>query len=143
RSSRNEIDKSVKLCRYYATEAERLLADEYILTDAQRSYIRCEPLGPILAVMPWNFPFWQVIRVAAPAIMAGNVVLLKHASNVPQCALTIESVFQASGSVRGLFQTLLVDCSRVAALIAESEVAAVWLTGSDAAGSSVGAQAGA
>ena len=143
RSSRSEIEKSVKLCRYYAAEAEHLLADEHIPTDAQRSYIRCEPLGPILAVMPWNFPFWQVIRVAAPAIMAGNVVLLKHASNVPQCALAIENVFLAAGPVRGLFQTLLVDSSRVAALIAEPEVAAVWLTGSDVAGSSVGAQAGA
>ena len=143
RSSRSEIEKSMRLCRYYAAEAERLLADEHILTDAQRSYIRCEPLGPILAVMPWNFPFWQVIRVAAPAMMAGNVVLLKHASNVPQCALAIESVFQSAGSVKGLFQTLLVASSRVAALIAEPEVAAVWLTGSDAAGSSVGAQAGA
>ena len=143
RSSRNEIDKSVKLCRYYATEAERLLADEYILSDAQRSYIRCEPLGPILAVMPWNFPFWQVIRVAAPAIMAGNVVLLKHASNVPQCALAIESIFRSAGCVGGVFQTVLVGSSKVAALIAEPEVAAVWLTGSDAAGSSVGAQAGA
>ena len=143
RSSRSEIDKSMRLCRYYAAEAERLLADEHILTDTQRSYIRCEPLGPILAVMPWNFPFWQVIRVAAPAMMAGNVVLLKHASNVPQCALAIERLFQSAGFVKGLFQTLLVGSSRVAALIAEPEVAAVWLTGSDAAGSSVGAQAGA
>src|SRR6185503_19650542 len=143
RSSRNEIDKSVKLCRYYAAEAERLLADEYILSDAQRSYIRCEPLGPILAVMPWNFPFWQVIRVAAPAIMAGNVVLLKHASNVPQCALAIESIFRSAGCVGGVFQTVLVGSSKVAALIAEPEVAAVWLTGSDTAGSAVGAQAGA
>jgi acyl-CoA reductase-like NAD-dependent aldehyde dehydrogenase len=103
RSSRNEIEKSVRLCRYYAEEAERLLADEHILTDAQTGYIRCEPLGPVLAVMPWNFPFWQVIRVAAPAMMAGNVVLLKHASNVPQCALAIENVFQTAGSVGGLF----------------------------------------
>jgi len=143
RSSRSEIEKSLQLCRYYAGESERLLADEYILTDAQASYIRCEPLGPVLAVMPWNFPFWQVIRVAAPAIMAGNVVLLKHASNVPQCALALESVFQSAGAVRGLFQALLVDSSCVASLIAEPEVAAVWLTGSDTAGSSVGAQAGA
>jgi len=141
RSSRSEIEKSVRLCRYYAAEAECLLADEHIHTDAHRSYIRCEPLGRVLAVMPWNFPFWQVIRVAAPAIMAGNVVLLKHASNVPQCALAIESVFRSAGEVNGLFQTLLVDSSRVAALI--PEVAAVWLTGSDAAGSAVGAQAGA
>src|SRR6185369_14137392 len=95
RSSRSEIEKSLRLCRYYAAEAERLLADEHIHTDAQRSYISCEPLGPVLAVMPWNFPIWQVIRVAAPAIMAGNVVLLKHASNVPQCALAIESIFQS------------------------------------------------
>ena len=143
RSSRSEIEKSLRLCRYYAAEAERLLAEEHIFTDAERSYIRCEPLGPVLAVMPWNFPFWQVIRMAAPAIMAGNVVLLKHASNVPQCALAIERIFQASASERGLFQTLLVGSSKVAALIAEPEVAAVWLTGSDAAGSAVGGQAGA
>lgn len=143
RSSRSEIEKSLNLCRYYAAESERLLADEHILTDGHTSYICCAPLGPILAVMPWNFPFWQVIRVAAPAIMAGNVVLLKHASNVPQCALALESVFQSAGAARGLFQALLVDSSRVASLIAEPEVAAVWLTGSEAAGSSVGAQAGA
>jgi succinate-semialdehyde dehydrogenase/glutarate-semialdehyde dehydrogenase len=143
RSSRSEIEKSLRLCRYYAAEAERLLADEHIHTDAQRSYISCEPLGPVLAVMPWNFPFWQVIRMAAPAIMAGNVVLLKHASNVPQCALAIESIFQSAGSLRGLFQTLFVSSSKIAALIAEREIAAVWLTGSDAAGSSVGAHAGA
>jgi succinate-semialdehyde dehydrogenase / glutarate-semialdehyde dehydrogenase len=118
RSSRSEIEKSVRLCRYYAAEAEHLLADEHIRSDAHRSYISCEPLGPVLAVMPWNFPFWQVIRVAVPAMMAGNVVLLKHASNVPQCALAIESVFQSAGAARGLFQTLRVDSSRVAALIA-------------------------
>ena len=143
RSSRSEIEKSLRLCRYYAAEAERLLADEHIHTDAQRSYISCEPLGPVLAVMPWNFPFWQVIRMAAPAIMAGNVVLLKHASNVPQCALAIESIFQSAGSLRGLLQTLFVSSSKIAALIAEREIAAVWLTGSDAAGSAVGAYAGA
>src|SRR5687767_15679253 len=108
-----------------------MLADTPAQSTATKSFVRYQPLGPILAVMPWNFPFWQVIRVAAPAIMAGNVVLLKHASNVPQCALALESVFQSAGAVRGLFQALLVDSSCVASLIAEPEVAAVWLTGSD------------
>lgn len=142
RSAREEIKKSLRLCRYYAAEGQRLLADEHIPTGEPKSFIRCEPLGPILIVMPWNFPFWQVIRVAAPAIMAGNVVLLKHAPNVPQCALAIETVFQRAGAEKGVFQTLLIESQKVGAMIADSRVAAVSLTGSDIAGSCVGAQAG-
>src|ERR1041385_9418812 len=122
RSSRNEIEKSVKLCRYYAAEAECLLADEHVLTDA---YIHCEPLGPVLAVMPWNFPFWQVFRLAAPALMAGNVVLLKHASNVPQCALAIEDIIRRAGFPDGAFQTLLIPSSAVERIIADPRVKAV------------------
>ena len=143
RSARSEIEKCRRLCCYYAREGKRLLADEEIFSEAQRSYIRYEPLGAVLAVMPWNFPFWQVIRVAAPAIMAGNVLLVKHAPNVPQCALALERVFRLAGAATGLFQTLLVESSTVESLIADSRVAAVWLTGSDTAGSAVGAQAGA
>jgi succinate-semialdehyde dehydrogenase/glutarate-semialdehyde dehydrogenase len=143
RSARSEIEKCRRLCCYYAREGKRLLADEEIFSEAQRSYIRYEPLGAVLAVMPWNFPFWQVIRVAAPAIMAGNVLLVKHAPNVPQCALALERVFRLAGAATGVFQTLLVESSSVASLIADSRVAAVWLTGSDTAGSAVGAQAGA
>ncbi|MDQ3805311.1 MAG: NAD-dependent succinate-semialdehyde dehydrogenase [Acidobacteriota bacterium] len=137
-----EIEKCVRLCRYYADEAERLLADEYVPTDSRASYVRHEPLGPVLAVMPWNFPFWQVVRVAAPALMAGNVVLLKHAPNVPQCALAVEEVFRRAGFPEGAFQTLLVEEVEVARVIADPRVAAVTLTGSDAAGSSVAAEAG-
>jgi succinate-semialdehyde dehydrogenase/glutarate-semialdehyde dehydrogenase len=137
-----EIEKCVRLCRFYADEAERLLADESVQTDAHASYVRHEPLGPVLAVMPWNFPFWQVVRVAAPALMAGNVVLLKHASNVPQCALAVEEVFRHAGLTEGAFQTLLVGAGEVARVIADPRVAAVTLTGSDAAGSSVAAEAG-
>jgi succinate-semialdehyde dehydrogenase/glutarate-semialdehyde dehydrogenase len=143
RSALNEIEKSRRLCRYYAREAERVLADEEIFSGAHSSYIRCEPLGAVLAVMPWNFPIWQVIRVAAPAIMAGNVVLVKHAPNVPQCALALERIFRLAGAPTGLFQILLIESSAVASVIAEPRVAAVWLTGSDTAGSAVGAQAGA
>ena len=143
RSAMSEIEKCRRLCCYYAREAAHLLADEEIFSEAHKSYIRCEPLGAVLAVMPWNFPFWQVIRIAAPAIMAGNVVLVKHAPNVPQCALALERVFRLAGVSTGVFQILLVESSTVAFLIADSRVAAVWLTGSDTAGSAVGAQAGA
>jgi len=143
RSARSEIEKCRRLCCYYAREAERLLADEEISSEAHKSYIRYEPLGAVLAVMPWNFPFWQVIRVAAPAIMAGNVLLVKHAPNVPQCALALERLFRLAGAATGVFQTLLVESSSVASVIADSRVAAVWLTGSDTAGRAVGAQAGA
>lgn len=137
-----ELEKGVRACRYYAEEAERCLAPERVQTAARESYVRYEPLGPVLAVMPWNFPFWQVIRVAAPALMAGNVLLIKHASNVPQCALEVEGLFRAAGFPRGALQTLLVGPERVASLIADPRVAAVTLTGSAAAGSRVAAEAG-
>ncbi len=137
-----ELDKGTRVCRHYAAEAERFLAQERVPTAARESYVRYEPLGPVLAVMPWNFPFWQVLRVAAPALMAGNVVLLKHASNVPQCALAVEELFRHAGFPEGAFQTLLVGAETVPRLIADARVAAVTLTGSDAAGSRVAAEAG-
>jgi succinate-semialdehyde dehydrogenase/glutarate-semialdehyde dehydrogenase len=137
-----EIEKSVRVCRYYAPEAERFLSDEPVQTTAHASYVRYEPLGPILCVMPWNFPFWQVMRVAAPALMAGNVVLLKHASNVPQCALAVEEIIRRAGFPTGAFQTLLIGSQEVARVIADSRVAAVTLTGSELAGSQVAAEAG-
>src|SRR5207245_3714423 len=138
------VDEAVKCawaCRYYAENAERFLLDEVIQTTASRSYIRYQPLGPILAVMPWNFPFWQVIRFAAPALMAGNVGLLKHASNVPQCALSLQEIFRRAGFPAGAFQTLLMSPKRVARVIADERVKAVTLTGSDLAGSQVAEQA--
>jgi succinate-semialdehyde dehydrogenase/glutarate-semialdehyde dehydrogenase len=138
-----EAEKCAWVCRYYAENAERFLADEPAATDASKSFVRYEPLGPVLAVMPWNFPFWQVFRFAAPALMAGNVGLLKHASNVPQCALAIETIFREAGAPDGAFQTLLVGSERVAALIDDPRIAAVTLTGSEGAGVSVGRAAGA
>ncbi|HEY9282478.1 MAG TPA: aldehyde dehydrogenase family protein, partial [Pyrinomonadaceae bacterium] len=137
-----EIEKSVRGCRHYAAEAERLLADEHVETGAHASYVRHEPLGPILAVMPWNFPFWQIIRVAAPALMAGNVVIFKPAPNVPQCALAVEQLFRRSGFPAGAFQTLLIPNETVARVVADERVAGVTLTGSDRAGSRVAAEAG-
>jgi succinate-semialdehyde dehydrogenase/glutarate-semialdehyde dehydrogenase len=137
-----EAEKCAWVCRYYAEHAERQLADEPAATTAAKSYTRCLPLGPILAVMPWNFPFWQVFRFAAPAVMAGNVALLKHASNVPQCALAIEDVLREAGFADGVFQTLLVGAARVAALIEDPRIVAVTLTGSEGAGAQVGAAAG-
>src|SRR5467141_1283901 len=124
-------------CRYYAENAEKFLADEIVETGAKRSFIRYLPIGPILAVMPWNFPFWQVFRFAAPALIAGNVGLLKHASNVPQCALAIEEIFCRAGFEDGVFQTLLIEPDQVEKLIVDARVKAVTLTGSDKAGAAV------
>ncbi len=138
-----EAEKCAWVCRFYAENAEKFLADEPVATDASASFVRYDPLGPVLAVMPWNFPFWQVFRFAAPALMAGNVGLLKHASNVPECALAIEEIFRLSGFPEGAFQTLLVGSDRVAALIDDPRIAAVTLTGSEGAGVSVGREAGA
>jgi succinate-semialdehyde dehydrogenase/glutarate-semialdehyde dehydrogenase len=137
-----EAEKSARACRYFAANGERFLADEAIETDADRSYVRCLPLGPVLAVMPWNFPFWQVMRFAAPALMAGNVGLLKHASNVSGCALALQEIFRRAGFPEGAFQTLLMSSGRVARVIADDRVKAVTLTGSDVAGSKVAEQAG-
>src|SRR5213080_960540 len=137
-----EVKKCALVCRYYAEKAEAHLADEHIATSAADSYVRYEPLGPVLAVMPWNFPFWQVFRFAAPALMAGNAGILKHASNVPRSALAIQEVFREAGFPRGLFSTVLVGSSAVAGLIADPRIVAVTLTGSELAGSKVAEQAG-
>src|SRR6266571_2471087 len=137
-----EVEKCAWGCEYYAEHAARFLAPEPRETDAARSYVRFEPLGPVLAVMPWNFPFWQVFRFAAPALMAGNAGILKHASNVPRSALAIQEVFREAGFPRGLFSTVLVGSSVVAGLIADPRIVAVTLTGSELAGSTVAEQAG-
>jgi succinate-semialdehyde dehydrogenase/glutarate-semialdehyde dehydrogenase len=138
-----EAEKCAWVCRFYAENAERFLGEEAVATDASRSFVRYDPLGPVLAVMPWNFPFWQVFRFAAPALMAGNVGLLKHASNVPDCALAIEEIFREAGFPEGAFQALLIGSDRVAKLIDDPRIAAVTLTGSEGAGVSVGRAAGA
>ncbi|MGH8611169.1 MAG: aldehyde dehydrogenase family protein, partial [Gammaproteobacteria bacterium] len=137
-----EAEKCAWGCRYFAENGAGFLADEEIETDADKSYVRYLPLGPILAVMPWNFPFWQVMRFAAPALMAGNVGLLKHASNVCRCALALEEIFRRAGFPEGAFQALLMSPTRVARVIADRRVRAVTLTGSDVAGSKVAEQAG-
>ena len=137
-----EAKKCALVCRYYAENAANFLADTPTSTDAGQSFLRYQPLGAILAVMPWNFPFWQVFRFAAPALMAGNVGLLKHASNVPQCALAIEEIIQQAGFPSGVFQTLLVGADKVARIIADDRVRAATLTGSEAAGASLAAAAG-
>ncbi len=141
-SSRLEILKCADVCRYYADHAARILASESVPTEKNHSYVRWEPLGIVLAVMPWNFPFWQVFRFLAPALMAGNVALLKHASNVPQCALTIESLVRRAGFPRGTFQTLLLEVNQVESILADERIAAVTVTGSETAGRTLGAQAG-
>jgi succinate-semialdehyde dehydrogenase/glutarate-semialdehyde dehydrogenase len=138
----SEAEKCALVCRYYAENAERHLADQSVETNAQKSYVRFEPLGPVLAVMPWNFPFWQVFRFAAPALMAGNVGLLKHSSNVPQCALAIEGIFAHAGFPQGAFQTLLIGSEAVEAILNDSRVVAATLTGSEPAGRSVASIAG-
>ena len=141
-AARLEILKCAHTCRYYAEHAARMLAPESIPTDDNHSYVRWDPLGVILAVMPWNFPFWQVIRFLAPALMAGNAALLKHAPNVPQCAMAIESLVRRAGFPRGVFQSLLLDVHQVEKVLGDERIAAVTLTGSEAAGRAVGAQAG-
>ncbi|MGZ6126163.1 MAG: aldehyde dehydrogenase family protein, partial [Myxococcales bacterium] len=137
-----EIEKCANGCRYYAGNAERYLAPEPVQTDARRSEKRFQPIGPVLAVMPWNFPFWQVFRFAAPALMAGNVGLLKHASSVPQCALAIEEIFREAGYPEGCFQTLLVGSDKVKKIVEDPRIAAATLTGSDGAGRSLATAAG-
>jgi len=137
-----EAEKCAWVCRYYAEHAERHLADEIIETDATKSFVSFQPLGVVLAVMPWNFPFWQVFRFAAPALMAGNVGLLKHASNVPQCALAIEDIFRRAGFPEGTFQTLLIGSDAVQTILEDPRVAAATLTGSEPAGRSVATIAG-
>jgi succinate-semialdehyde dehydrogenase/glutarate-semialdehyde dehydrogenase len=140
------IDEAAKCatgCRFYAGCAPEFLADERVEVNGERSFVSFDPLGVVLAVMPWNFPFWQVIRFAAPAIAAGNVGLLKHASNVPQCALALESLWRDAGAPEGVFQTLLIGSSAVADLLADRRIAAATLTGSEGAGRSVASAAGA
>jgi len=141
RAGVEEVTKCVRGCRFYAENAERFLADQIIPTDATRSYVRYEAIGPVLAIMPWNFPFWQVFRFAAPALMAGNVGLLKHAANVPQCALAIEDIFLRAGFEKGVFQTLLIGTEQTRGLIENPRVKAVTLTGSERAGSEVASAA--
>ncbi len=138
RSAVDEAAKCASGCRYYAENAERFLADEIVETPAARSFIRYQPLGPILAVMPWNFPFWQVFRFIAPGLMAGNVGLLKHASNVPQCALAIEDILLRAGFPKGVFQTLLIGSQKVDRILNDPRVMAATLTGSERAGIEVG-----
>ena len=142
RDGRAEAEKCAWVCDYYAENAGRFLAPEYVETDAQESFVTFQPLGVILAVMPWNFPFWQVFRFAAPALMAGNTAVLKHASNVPGCALAIEDIFRQAGFPEGVFRTLLVGSNQVDGIIEHPLVRAVTLTGSTPAGRAVAAKAG-
>jgi succinate-semialdehyde dehydrogenase/glutarate-semialdehyde dehydrogenase len=141
-AARAEASKCALGLRWFAEHSESLLADEPIATGASRSYVRYQPIGPVLAIMPWNFPLWQVVRFAAPALMVGNVGLLKHASNVPQTALLIEDIFRRAGLPDGAFTNLFVESKDIAAIIEDPRVAAVTLTGSENAGMSVAATAG-
>lgn len=140
--SQAEIEKCASVCDYYANHAEKFLQDEPLRGVEGEAYIAYDPLGPVLAIMPWNFPFWQVFRFAAPNLMAGNTGLLKHASNVPQCSIAIEEVFREAGFPDGVFQSLLISSSKMGDVIARDEVKAVTLTGSDRAGRQVAEQAG-
>jgi succinate-semialdehyde dehydrogenase/glutarate-semialdehyde dehydrogenase len=142
KAAEQEIEKCAWVCRYYAEHAKQHLAEQIIETNATKSYVCFQPLGPVLAVMPWNFPFWQVFRFAAPALMAGNVGLLKHSSNVPQCALAIEDVFRRAGFPEGAFQTLLIGSESVQRVLEDARIAAATLTGSEPAGRSVAVIAG-
>ncbi len=142
RESRAEVEKCAWVCDYYAENAEIFLQEEIVETDASKSYVAFEPLGIVLAVMPWNFPFWQVFRFAAPALMAGNAGLLKHASNVPGCALAIEGIFKEAGFPENIFRTLMIKSSLVPEVIADRHVQAVTLTGSEPAGAAVASLAG-
>src|SRR5689334_20857904 len=141
-AARQEAAKCATACRYYVEHGERLLADEAVEIGAVRSFVRYQPLGPVLAVMPWNFPFWQVFRFLAPALMAGNVGLLKHASNVPQCALAIEDVVRRAGFPHDVFQALLIGSDLVPRILDDPRVKAATLTGSEPAGRQVASQAG-
>jgi succinate-semialdehyde dehydrogenase/glutarate-semialdehyde dehydrogenase len=141
-AARAEAAKCALACRYYVENGERLLADEPVDAGSGRSFIRYQPIGPVLAIMPWNFPFWQVWRFAAPALMAGNVGLLKHASNVPQCALAIEDVIRRAGFPGDVFQTLLISSKDVARVLDDPRVKAATLTGSEDAGAQVAGAAG-
>ena len=143
RAAVEEAAKCAKACRFYAERGPGFIADEPVTDADHRSFVAYEPLGVVLAVMPWNFPFWQVVRFLAPALVAGNVGLLKHASNVPQCALELESLVRRAGAPAGVFQALIVGSAAVQGIIADPRVAAVTLTGSEGAGRSVGAAAGA
>lgn len=137
-----EAQKSARGCRYYAEHGEEFLKDEPVTTEASRSYIRYEPLGPVLAIMPWNFPLWQVFRFAAPALMAGNVGLLKHAPNVPQCAAAIEAIFARAGFSSGVFQNLFIETDQAARVMEDPRVRAVTLTGSERAGREIASRSG-
>ncbi len=142
RDGRAEIEKCVWACNFYADKALSFLQPEIIETDACRSYVTFKPLGVILAIMPWNYPFWQVFRFAAPALMAGNAAVLKHASNVPGCSLALEDIFKTAGFPQNLFQNVLLSSRRMDSLIRHPAIQAVTLTGSQSAGRAVAAAAG-